>query len=404
MDKKNLPQSNSNPLWNKNIGLVIMFRLDQGGGAPRLIVDLIKDLNALGCNVFLFNPFKIDFKKIEEMYGPIKIEKVYNAGRFKRFFCKNSILGRKIMKKEFQKMANDVNLIMDVDGGIVHNYLPKNFDESKYIIWRFAAIETKSADNLKSKRPLKRIIKDLIKKILNLEQTKTRNSLSRTHKIYPIDDWIKKSLIEKWGLAPEEQLPHSIHTEEYSYKGEKKKNQIAILVRLAPNKMVDHSIKVFAFGTKKHKNYKLLIFGGVTSDSKKYLKYLKELIKGLGIQDRVSIIKNPSSVLCKQFLLESKLLLDSQDDIPLAMGPVEAMAAGCIVLTRKNNGTYKETLMNGKFGFGFDGVKEGGEKLEKILNGLEKGTLDNKQSIKRSNFCSEKNFIGRLKEVIEQHT
>lgn len=387
---------------DKKIGLVVMFRLDTGGGAPRLIIDLIKDLNMLGYKVFLLNPFKLDYEKMKEMYhNPIVLEKVYNVGKIKRFFCKNSLLGRKVIEKEFQSMAKEVDRIMDVDGGIIHKFLPKDFDKSKYFVWRFAAIESKSSKNLMDKRGLKRKLKDLIKKILRLEQTKTINALSKDYKIYPIDEWTKRRLIEKWGLSPEETLIHTIHTEEYLYKGQKKKNQIAVLVRLAPNKMIEDSIRVFALGTqKKHKDYKMVIFGGVTSDSEYYLKYLNELIKELGVQDRVEIIKNPSSNLCKELLIESKVLIDSQRDISLTMGPVEAMAAGCIILAHKTGGTYDETLNRGEFGFGFDSIEDGGEKLEMILDKLKKGKISNKKSIKRSDFLSEKSFIKRLKEVL----
>lgn len=387
---------------NKKIGLVVMFRLDAGGGAPRLIIDLIKDLNLLGHKVFLLTPFKLNYQKIEKIYEPVKIEKVYNVSNLKKLFYKNSILGRKLIKKEFQKMVKEVDKIIDIDGGIVHNYLPKNFDKSKYIVWRFAAVESESAKNFESRKGLKRKIKDFIKKILRLEQDKTKNPLSKDYKIYPIDEWTKKRLIERWGLFPEKTLIHSIHTEEYLYHGEKKKNQIAVHVRLAPNKMIEDSIGVFALGTQKHQNYKLIIFGGVTSDSEYYLKYLDELIKKLGIQERVEIIKTPSSNLCRKLLIESKVLIDSQRDISLTMAPVEAMAAGCIVLAHKSGGTYQETLMNGKFGFGFDDINEGGEKLEMILDGLKNGTINNKKSIKRSDFVSEKNFIKRLKEVLDE--
>jgi len=387
---------------DKKIGIVVMFRIDEGGGAPRIIVDLIKDLNLLGWKVFLFNPFKLNFQKIKEMYGPIKIEKAYNVGNLKRLFCKNSLLGRKVIKKEFLKMVNEVDKVIDIDGGIIHNYLPKDFDKSRYFVWRFAAIETKSIKNVKKMKSLNRKIKDFIKKILGLEQSKTKNALSKKYKIYPIDEWTKRRLIERWNFSPEEPLIHSIHTEEHLYTGPKNKDQIAVLARLAPNKMIEDSIKVFYLGTKKYPNYKMVIFGGATSDSKNYLKFLNDLIKKLNIQDRVKIIQSPSSKKCIELLQESKVFIDSQRDISLTMGPVEAMAAGCIILTHKSGGTYQETLQYGKFGFGFETLEEGGRELEKILDKLKKGEIDNKKSIKRADFVSEKSFMKRLKEVLEE--
>jgi len=382
----------------KKIGLVVMFKLDAGGGAPRLVVDLIKDLNFLGYKVFLLTPFELNYQKIEEIYEPINMEKVYNVGKLKKLFCQNSIFGRKIIKKEFLKMVQEVDFIIDIDGGILHEYLPKDFDKSRYIVWRFAGVGSQLV--IKIKKSPKRKMKDFLKKILGLNQNKIDNPLSKDYKIYPIDEWTKKRLAEKWGLSPEETLFHSIHTDEFLYKGQKKKDQIVILARIAPNKMIEDSIEVFSIGTKKHQNYKLVIMGGITSDSEYYIKRINEIIKNLGISERVKIIEQPPYDKLKQILIDSKVLIDSQRDISLTMGPVEAMAAGNIILAHKTGGTYEETLKYGEFGFGFNDIKDGGEKLEMILDGLKEGTINNKKSIKRSDFVSQKNFIKRLKEVI----
>ena len=79
----------------KKVGIVVLFRLDSGGGAPKVTIDLINALNHLGMEVFLLNPFNMDYKKIEEFYGSVKIEKVYSIGGIKSFFCREEYLGRK---------------------------------------------------------------------------------------------------------------------------------------------------------------------------------------------------------------------------------------------------------------------------------------------------------------------
>ena len=144
----------------KKIGVVVMFKLDTGGGAPRLIVNLIKDLNLLGHKVFLLTPFELNYQKIEELYEPVKLEKIYNVGKLKRLLSQNSVLGRKLIKKEFLEMIKKVDKIIDIDGGILHSYLPKDFDKSKYIVWRFATIGSESIRNFERKSGLKRKIKD----------------------------------------------------------------------------------------------------------------------------------------------------------------------------------------------------------------------------------------------------
>ena len=43
------------------------------------------------------------------------------------------------MKKEFQELANEVGLIIDLDGGVVHKYLPEDF-KGRYIVWKISCV------------------------------------------------------------------------------------------------------------------------------------------------------------------------------------------------------------------------------------------------------------------------
>ena len=117
------------------MGIVVMFKINSGGGGPRVVVDLIKALNNFGYGVYFFSPWKLDFKKIEELFEPITIKKEYFLSTQKNRFCIEPNLSRKLMRKEFIKMAEDVDFIIDIDGGILHDYLPR---DRKYIIWRIS--------------------------------------------------------------------------------------------------------------------------------------------------------------------------------------------------------------------------------------------------------------------------
>ena len=61
---------------HKKIGLVVMGNISVGGGYPRVIYDLISVLNEMGKEVYLLTPFKLDFEKINQLYGPIKLKKI----------------------------------------------------------------------------------------------------------------------------------------------------------------------------------------------------------------------------------------------------------------------------------------------------------------------------------------
>jgi glycosyltransferase involved in cell wall biosynthesis len=379
---------------NKKIGLVVMFDISSAGGAPKVLVDFIDTLNIMGKEVYLLTPFKLDYKKIENLYGKIKIKKVYYPGKLKSLICQGNFLPRRFMKKEFLEMTKEVDMIIDIDGGIVHNHLPKDFDKSKYIIWRFSCIGLKR--HWIKNGPF-RNAKEFFKILLGSKKCIP----SKDHKIYAVDKLTKEEL-KLWNLNCEEIcLYPQIKLDKFIDEKINKKKQIAVFGRITPNKLIEDSIKIYAIGTKNFPEYNLVIFGGRTSDTKSYKKKLNNLIKELGISNRVKIVESPLFEEVKKLLFESSILIDSQKKISMTLSSVEALATGCIILAQKESGTYMEVLDNGKYGYGFDNVQEGGEKLEKIISDLEKGKLNRNKFSKRAEYFSEENFIKRLKEIIK---
>ncbi len=379
----------------KKVGIVVMFRMDSGGGAPRVVIDLIKFLESFGYKVHLLTPWKLDYKKIVEIFEPIKIDREYNLKDYKLKLCIEKNLSRKLMKKEFVEMAENVDLIIDIDGGILHKYLPEN---KKYIIWRISGIDSEIEKTDFTFKNWKIKAKRFIKKTI----TPSENTLSKNHKIYAVDEWTKNLMADKWKLSNTQNfcLYPEIKTDHFSYNPRIKKNQIIILGRISPNKRIDESIKVFALGAK-NSNYKLVIIGGITPDSENYIKYLENIAKEHGIENRVKFIGNPPFNELKKTVEESKILIECQRDISLTMTSIECLASGVVVLVHKNGGTFKEVLDNGKYGVGFESIEEASEKLKKIINALEVKKIHPERFIKRAEFFSGERFRERLKQIID---
>jgi len=374
-----------------------MFKISSAGGAPKVVVDLINGLNKLGKEVYLLTPFKLDYKKIESLYGPIKIKKVYYPDKIKSPICKGTFLPRKFMKKEFLEMIKEVDLVIDIDGGIIHKYLPKDFDNSKYIIWRFSCVNSKRPWE---KNNLKKKIRETAKILLGSK----RCIPSKNHKIYASDKWTRKELLNFLELNTEEKcLYPAVRVKELLEKRKEKKKQIAIFGRIAPNKSVDDSIKIFAEGTKEYQDYNLVIFGGGTADTGWYLKELKKIINELNILGRVKIIESPTSEELNKLILESKILIDSQRQISNTLTSIEALAAGCIILAHQESGAYTEVLDNGKYGYGFETLEDGAKKLKEIIEKLETKKLNSEDFSLRAEYFSEENFIKRLKNILEEN-
>lgn len=382
---------------NEKIGIVATSNISVAGGYARVVRDLINGLNILGKKVYLLTTSPVNYKKIEEYHGPIKLEKLYKIPKLRKKFCKEDVLSRRLIKKEFQEMLKEVDLIIDIDGKVLHNYIPKKFDKEKYIIWRVSCAYPDTKKFPWMQMGFKRKLKEFGKNIIHSKKDRP----SKDIKIYPLDEWTKKELIQYWNLNPDDFcLYPEIKVDEFLKSKKTKKNQIVVFGRIAPNKMMDDSIKIFAKGSKKFKNYNLVVLGGSTPDSKNYISYLKKIVNNLGIKNRVEIIENPSFEKLKNVLLESKILIDSQREVSLTMTAMEALAAEDIVLAYKNSGTYQEILDKGKYGFGFMGIEEGSKELEKILNNLKNKKISGKKFSKRINFFSHKMFIERLRKII----
>jgi len=379
----------------KKVGIVTTTNLSIGGGYPRVAIDLIAALNRLNKKVYLMTPFKLDFKKIEDFHGVVDIEKIYYPQGFRKFFCKEDTLIRKFMKKQFQEMANEVDIIIDIDGRVNHRYLPKTFDKSKYIVWRVSGgVKMEMVVNTFSRH-----VKDSIRILLSLNK---KDWPTKDIKIYGIDNTTKKRIAEGWKIPLKEIgiLYPEIKTNEFKYGGEKKKNQIIVFGRISPEKDIENSIKIFNKGTLKNKKFRLVIIGGVSPETKNYINKLNKLISNLKISNRIKVIPDAEFSLLKKVLKESKILIDSQKNANLTMTAIESLAAGCVVLAHNSGGTYKEILNNGEYGYGFGDVSEGGEKLEKIIRGIKNNKININNSIKRAEFFSSKKFRERLRRIL----
>ena len=253
----------------KKVGIVAMPIISTGGGFQRVARDLIAALNSKNIEVSLLTPFRVDLKKIAELYGAIKIEKFYYPNKIISNLCREDILGRKLLKKQFRKMASEVDFIIDLDGGVLHRYLPKEFNKNNYIVWRLSCINP-DTHKLQKFTNWKMMVKKIAKKIIFSHKDRPANV-----KIYPLDEWTKREIIEFWKVKPQDMCMYpEIKVEEFEPKKNRKK-QIVVLGRIAPNKSIDESLEIFYRATKTRPEYNLIILGGATPDSETYIKKLQ---------------------------------------------------------------------------------------------------------------------------------
>src|SRR3989344_9141672 len=124
------------------IGIIAMGNISMGGGYPKVVFDLISTLNEMGKEVYLLTPYKLNNKKIKQLFGSIKIKKVYNPGKIKSIFCIEDSIRRRLMKREFIEMAKQVDFIIDLCGGIFDRYLINDLKNKSYIIWGVSIMQS----------------------------------------------------------------------------------------------------------------------------------------------------------------------------------------------------------------------------------------------------------------------
>ena len=225
---------------SNKIGIIAMPDISTGGGFPKVVRDLINGLNELGKKVYFLSPFKLDKEKIAKFYGPINVAKEYNQTGLRLKLSRENILARKLIKKQFRKLIKEVDLVIDTDGKVLHNYIPRGL-ESKYIIWRISPAKTDLDKFSNLHRSPKRKIKDLIIKIMDFPKHKP----SKNHKIYTLDNYTEIELMKYWNLTPEEtHLYPEVDTTKLKYDKDRKKNQIVIAGRIIMCKRLDDSIKI----------------------------------------------------------------------------------------------------------------------------------------------------------------
>ena len=104
-------------------------------------------------------------------------------------------------------------------------------------------------------------------------------------------------------------------------------------------------------------NVRLSIMG--FNHDEAYLNRLRQLIRGLGLKDRVELLVNAERNVVLDELLRAKALVHPAPHEPFGIAVVEAMAARCIPIVRRGfNGPWMEITQEGKYGLGFSSVEE----------------------------------------------
>lgn len=155
-------------------------------------------------------------------------------------------------------------------------------------------------------------------------------------------------------------------------------------------------LRALALIKKEHRpNLRIIGFRG----DEIYLKKIINIVKTLGIEDKVEILLDAKRDIVVESLLKAKAIVHPAPREHFGIAVVEGMAAYCIPIVRKGfNGPWLEILQEGTYGLGFETVEELAFNIENAVRNYENFNLD-KIALRALEF-DEKHFRDKFLEIV----
>jgi glycosyltransferase involved in cell wall biosynthesis len=379
------------------VGIVSDGYLDRPGGVENTIITAILALNEAKFEVHLCCIKKPDINRIYHFFGKrIEIRREYTIPQLKIPYVHS--LSRFLLIKPFLEMIGNVDYVIDINGGLLDRFIPRNFPMKNYIVYRLGMPLTEQAF----------INRYLLQKFLGITYLKTIYRLlkpSENVRILSANNSTAKALRDKWGLKTWKILYPPVSVDNFRYgRKSKSKNSIICIGRFSPEKNFEFAVEVINELSKRVKDVRLTIAGGIyiKQTSEWYIKKLQEKVAKLGLQQHINFCINVKQREIRQMLDESKIFLSTQvksDSFQIAI--IEGMASGCIPVVPKCGGAWEEIVEMGRYGFGYRDVEECTNVIESILNDEDLADKYACIAIKRANHFSESVFKNRLIKIVE---
>lgn len=332
--------------------------LNRGGGAERVCLTLIETLINAGYSVNVATLDRINWENLEKRFGKVakpnsEFYLISNTSSF------NPLLQAAAVSLFFPTMLlflkrREHNLLINTYGDLIEgladldyiNAIPIKLSYkissglSHSIIWRTAtcAYDKISSTSLSYRRSLlisnSRFIQSILLKNMNL-------SSIVIHPPVDVDIFMRKTR-------------------------EKRENLVAIVSRLRPGKRLNIVPKIASLV----KEAEFVLLGIADRSSKESMRELTNLIKHLGVGDRVKILLNQQFENYVDVLSSASLYLHTQPSEAFGISVVEAMAAGCVPIVPRSGGPWIDILdcTQGLYGFSYDNERETADLISGLIN------------------------------------
>jgi glycosyltransferase involved in cell wall biosynthesis len=368
------------------------------GGAERLCLSVIEALRKKGHEVSLITVEKTDWGLVQRNFGTLILpnkESYVTTSRLSNRLSSISIssayfsiymlqLLANRSRKKYDLMINTfgdaINSVADITyvhfplrAALMLSQIPAFTNES---MWRIIAPFYDSVTSLINKMSPgnlltnSKFVQGIIRRFLD------RNSLV----VYP---------------------PVNVETfASNSFKEAKEGSIVVVVASYTPKRHLEQVPLIAKYS----KHAKFVIMGKADEYSASTLATLKEHMKMLHVEDRVTMLQN---VPIKQFLetlSKAKVYLHIMPQDHFGISVVEAMASGCVPVVHKSGGPWIDILdeQQGTYGFSYSTPAEAAKYIDMLVSDEDMRDRISLKASNRAKRFDRKVFMNRIVEVVEK--
>lgn len=366
---------------------IIHHSLNSGGGSERVCLEMINALKRKGHYVVMCTFDKSNWAAMQKLYGEIEEpdEEIVMPRLFWNFtygeMLNFSLLALKILNN------SDIIILSSTSPntfGIVR--ITKNLRRKKIVVYvNMPPIVFRNSLRYYYYSPY-----------VFLQRKFINNS--NTFKVLSNSSFTSKIIKETFGIDSEVVYP-PVNIDKFYVSI--KEDIIASLGRFSPFKRFEVLINsmVKADG-------KCVIMGSAASNSLKislaYIRKLKKIIRSFKLQNKVSLIINPTFDKVREILSKSKIYVNSTIFEPFGISVVESMASGCVPIVHRSGGPYIDIIGRGKYGFSFQSSDELAKNIHLLIDKDELCILFSRKAIERAKIYSAMNFQQKMLDIVEE--
>ena len=312
--------------------VVIHHNLNIPGGEATVAIETIQSLYELGYDIELVTVQKPDLESIVKAYGkrPVirKIKylfplKVKYFGIYQRLLTIISSLS-----------IGDSDIVINTNGNILPYRIPNDIPYILYLYFPISQIGYAGYYNNKYQKSL--FWKAYFRPYRIMANALTKSALARSTIILAISGFSRDAIRKAYPTVDPYVLYPPVDIERFSsaYRSNSRRNKVLVISRFSQEKQIEKAIKIAQLVDR----IEFEIIGSLVPANRPYFNFLKKMIQGYALEDRVRLSPNATNEELINAMSTSTAYLHTMRGEHFGVSIVEAMAAGLVPIVPSYGG------------------------------------------------------------------